>query len=176
MLKVSANVCFQSPISLKLFIWSLVVISLFFDTQSVVAKNGYRMVQVRRFMESPIRNSFKLESVTQNLCTGVVCERRNSYWTGGRGTLTCQCQCKSLYVYSSSVDKCIFSDEKGTSLFSFLSFHIPSRQNRHKNISEGVRFCLFQYSKYRQILSKIHSYRLLFRRLCPLGFSFLFTC
>jgi len=35
-----------------------------------------------------------------------------------------------------------------------------------KKQSEGVRFLLIQHSKY---VSKIHSYRLLFRGFCPLG-------
>jgi len=35
--------------------------------------------------------------------------------------------------------------------------------------SEGARFLLIRPSKYSAMLSKIHSYRLLFRRFCPMG-------
>jgi len=38
-----------------------------------------------------------------------------------------------------------------------------------KRQSEGVHFLLIRYSKYNAVLSKIHSYRLLFLRFCPLG-------
>jgi len=34
---------------------------------------------------------------------------------------------------------------------------------------EGVRFLLIRHSRYSAILSKIHSYRLVFQRFCPLG-------
>jgi len=40
---------------------------------------------------------------------------------------------------------------------------IPSGQNRMS------AFLLIRHSKYSTVLSKIHSYRLLFRRFCPLG-------
>jgi len=39
---------------------------------------------------------------------------------------------------------------------------LPSGQNRQKKQSEVVRILLIQHSKYSAMLSKIHSYRMLF--------------
>jgi len=44
-----------------------------------------------------------------------------------------------------------------------------------RKTTEGVRFLLIWHSKYSAILSKIHSYRLLFRWFCPLGLFIIFT-
>ena len=111
MLRISTNAFLRSLNSLQLLIWLLVTLILLFNTKSVCSNNGFRMMQVRRFMESPVRNSFKLKSETEEICSGRICERRNSYLTGGGGTQVCQCQCLTAYVYSSSLDKCIFADE-----------------------------------------------------------------
>jgi len=46
---------------------------------------------------------------------------------------------------------------------------LASGQNRPKKQFEGVRFLLIRYSNYSAIWSKIHAYRPLFRRFCPLG-------
>jgi len=61
----------------------------------------------------------------------------------------------------------IYADEKRA--FLKAAWHLPSRQNRQKKQSEGVRFCLFGTQNTVPCCQNYTSYRLLFRRFCPLG-------
>ena len=82
--------------------------------QGVVSRNDFEVVKVHRYRETPIRNSFYLKSKdNETLCTSRICEQRSGYLTGGGKTRVCQCQCKSVSVYSSTSDDCIYGTDEG---------------------------------------------------------------
>ena len=99
----------------------LIVILLIHHIQHygvVDSNNDFEVVKVRRIQEEPIRNRFYMKSKNnETLCTSRVCEQRNGYLTGGGNTETCHCQCKSVSVYSSTFDDCVYGTEEGKIIF-----------------------------------------------------------